>query len=231
MAPTIATTDDLVRLYLQHRRGSNSERQDAPEYFNAIAYIYDAIAVWQEWQAPIHVVTNLFNFVQPCSYRSRKTIYVADLGCGTGLTGAGLRREWRSVSGLGNLHIIGLDSSVSMLREAAAKGVYNNIIHGNVRTLHFPTPVQIVVASGLFSPGLCGPHHLPRVLEILEPGGYLSLSVLTESEHSGLDNYAHAFETAHCNVLLHRELPYRRNENLSLIYAHYFVLHKYTSIP
>ena len=97
---------------------------------------------------------------------------VLDFGCGTGLVGAELHAR-----GVGPVD--GIDLSPEMLETARAKGVYRELIAGNVLDGHAlpAAPYGGMVSSGTLTHGHVGPDALPALLDLVAPGGRFALSI------------------------------------------------------
>lgn len=98
---------------------------------------------------------------------------VLDVGCGTGAVGSHLRASGFTV-------VDGLDLSASMLRVAAAKGVYRSVIEGDLLK-----PVALadasydaVVSAGTFVSGHVGAEALDELCRITRQGGRLVFNVM-----------------------------------------------------
>ena len=80
---------------------------------------------------------------------------VLDIGCGTGLVAEELAARGFSA-------IDGLDASPRMLAEARAKGLYRNLVEGDVRARGTIEPgrYDAVIAVGVFGAGHLGPEDL-----------------------------------------------------------------------
>jgi predicted TPR repeat methyltransferase len=97
---------------------------------------------------------------------------VLDFGCGTGLVGAVLAR-------LGCGPVDGTDLSPEMLEVAGRKGVYRNLIAGDVFAgLDIADGEYAgVVSSGTFTHGHVGPDALDELLRVAAPGARFALSI------------------------------------------------------
>jgi len=111
---------------------------------------------------------------------------VLDFGCGTGLCGAALAR-------LGIGPVDGADLSVEMLAVAQRKGVYRDLISGNVLDGYQKTgaPYAGVVSSGTFTNGHVGPGAIEILLGLAAPGALFVLSI--HAGHFKAAGFAEAF--------------------------------------
>jgi trans-aconitate methyltransferase len=94
---------------------------------------------------------------------------VIDLGCGTGAVG-------RRLAELGVTTIDGVDLSPEMLDIAACTGVYRSLIVQDLNDL--PEGVHATyaatVSAGTFTTGHVGPGVVPKLLEMIRPGGVVA---------------------------------------------------------
>lgn len=103
---------------------------------------------------------------------ARSALRVADLGCGTGLSGGFLRRAART--------LVGVDLSAAMLERARARGVYDELVREEI--VEFlarsdPASLDLAVALEVFNyVGDLGPV-LEAAGHALVPGGRLMLSI------------------------------------------------------
>ena len=93
---------------------------------------------------------------------------ILDLGCGTGLVG-------KSLAAHGFHRIDGLDISPKMLEEARAKGIYSELIIGDMTQ-----PIDLGdrlygagIGVGCFGGGHLGPQHLAGMIECVRAGGLM----------------------------------------------------------
>lgn len=102
-------------------------------------------------------------FVKACP---DKGLRIIDFGCGTGLVGTELAAR-------GYVRIDGLDISERMLEEAREKGVYGNLLQGDLTG-------RIELADGSYDAAICvnsfggghvGPEHLGEMIRTVKPGG------------------------------------------------------------
>jgi len=101
---------------------------------------------------------------------------ILDAGCGTGLVGAYLANA-------GYSQIDGLDYSADMLAEARRKGVYANLLQGDLTgTLQIPNDrYGAVISVGTFTLGHVGPQALEELIRVTKPGGHICFTVRSEA--------------------------------------------------
>lgn len=117
---------------------------------------------------------------------------IVDIGCGTGLAGASLRRHT-------NLAIDGLDLSLEMLQEASRKRHDGAPVY---RALHEADLTQridlasgaydAVVSVGTFTHGHVGPASLGEVLRIVRSDGHAAIGI--NAAHFASAGFGPAFE-------------------------------------
>ena len=97
---------------------------------------------------------------------------IFDVGCGTGLTCVYL-----ADSGYENLD--GIDLSPDMVRVAAQRGIYRELLVGDVTAglERDDASYDGVISSGTFTHGHVGPEPLDDIFRILRPGGVLACTV------------------------------------------------------
>jgi len=98
-----------------------------------------------------------------------RDVPVLDLGCGTGAAGVRLRQH-------GFTMIDGIDISPQMLAVAAGKGVYRQLVVGDLTA---PLPIAPAsygasVSAGTFTTGHVGPAALPGIVGVLAPGAVVA---------------------------------------------------------
>lgn len=109
-----------------------------------------------------------------------------DVGCGTGIVGAQLRRL------LGFSTVDGVDGSPGMAAQAQRLGIFSNVYVVLIeakRLTEVPlNAYDVVVSKGAYMPNHVGPDSLPYVGELLKPGGLLCVEirrVLIEETETG----------------------------------------------
>jgi predicted TPR repeat methyltransferase len=95
---------------------------------------------------------------------------VLDAGCGTGLVGDHL-----ATLGVGRL--VGFDLSAEMLRRAAERSVYDELVQGSLlQPLPFPRHFDAVVSVGTFTFGHVGPDALAHLPAVVVPDGFVVMT-------------------------------------------------------
>lgn len=112
---------------------------------------------------------------------------VLDFGAGTGVMGEELAR-------LGIGPVDALDLTPEMLRVAGRKGVYRDLIAGNIFDgLELPgDSYSGVVSAGTFTLGHVGTEGIAPLLRVAQPGGLIALAV--NHEHYEAEKFGAAFE-------------------------------------
>ena len=101
-----------------------------------------------------------------------KTGYIADIGCGTGLTG-------QAAFDFGLTNLAGLDFSDEMLAVAAKRNIYKDLINVDLRdTLDIQSGTfDHAVSSGIFTHGHLDAGCLAEIFRIIKPGGLFACVV------------------------------------------------------
>ena len=133
------------------------------------------------------------DFVQATGYRFARRVAelfvgaggegpVLDVGCGTGAVALALPEH---------LGVDGIDLSPEMLAVAARTGRYGALVEADL-TLDLPalprTPYGGLVSAGTFTHGHVGPDALPRLVEVLAPGGWFVFSTRPELYLDGFED-------------------------------------------
>jgi SAM-dependent methyltransferase len=94
---------------------------------------------------------------------------VVDLGCGTGAVG-------RRLAELGVTTVDGVDLSPEMLTIAARTGAYRCLTVGDLNDLPqgLNATYAASVSAGTFTTGHVGSSAVPRLMELLRPGGFVA---------------------------------------------------------
>ena len=97
---------------------------------------------------------------------------ILDIGCGTGLT-------CRLLTQRGFSKLDGIDLSADMLGVARERGIYRDLLQGDVNQ---PLALETAsydgaISSGTFTHGHVGPEPLDEIFRVLKPGGLLACTV------------------------------------------------------
>ncbi|MDC1286324.1 methyltransferase domain-containing protein [Gammaproteobacteria bacterium] len=97
---------------------------------------------------------------------------ILDIGCGTGLT-------CRLLAERGFSNLDGIDLSVDMLGVAGERGIYRDLLQGDVNQ---PLALETAsydgaISSGTFTHGHVGPEPLDEIFRVLKPGAILACTV------------------------------------------------------
>jgi SAM-dependent methyltransferase len=109
-------------------------------------------------------------------YVKEKDSRILDVGCGTGIVGAMLHRDGYRV-------IDGIDYSPEMLKEAQEKGIYQRLIHADVREkLDIPDgSYDAIISVGTFTMAHLGPDAFRELIRITGPDGCICVTVREEA--------------------------------------------------
>ncbi len=133
---------------------------------------------------------------------------IFDVGSGTGLTCVYLADH-------GYRNLDGIDLSPDMVRVAAQRGIYRELLVGDVTTglEREDASYDGVISSGTFTHGHVGPEPLDEIFRILKPAGVLACTVHHELwEPMGFAAKFDALEHAGRAQCISRELlPYYRS--------------------
>ena len=103
---------------------------------------------------------------------AEKTGYIADIGCGTGLTG-------QAAFDFGLTNLAGLDFSDEMLSVAAKRNIYKELLNVDLRgNLEIDSNrFDHAVSSGIFTHGHLDASCLAEIFRIIRPGGLFACVV------------------------------------------------------
>ena len=124
---------------------------------------------------------------QTLAHRSRqRDVDIIDYGCGTGLVGEELARQ-------GFTNVDGIDISAGMLGQAREKGVYRNLIGGDLtaRIALDDAIYDVAICVGAMGAGHVGARHVPQLLRPLRAGGLFIITI--NSMHFTTEGFARAF--------------------------------------
>ncbi len=146
---------------------------------------------YQRWAASYDEEVGEHGYVTPDRVAAALRSYVTDLdlpvldfGCGTGLSGVALQKAGFRV-------IDGMDPTPKMLKGAAAKGVYRNLISIDVTDPnHIDAGAYTAITStGVIGVGAAPPETFDLLMNALPSGGYLAFSfndhALADSTYTG----------------------------------------------
>lgn len=136
------------------------------DYYDTWAASYDAELRANGYVTPERIAAAL------ASIAADTTVPVLDYGCGTGLSGEALVAA-------GFTTVDGADPSREMLRVAAGKGVYRELVHLDLDAARPPFDdgsFAIVTAIGLIGPGAAPLSLFDQLLALVAPGGLFGLS-------------------------------------------------------
>lgn len=190
-------------LHEQTECAATAEEQE--HLYAAWADSYDAEMIQNNLQSYKSVTELLLTY---WADRGRPgSLHVLDVGCGTGLLGEHLLNELeRSLSVCrSHVNLTGFDLSSHMLAKAASRGCYHRVFQGNLNVgLHDSVRnrrYHLIVSSGLFMPGHCGPLALSNMLCALEKDGLAVFTVRKSLFDSKLDDFESAIRSTSCSTI------------------------------
>lgn len=173
------------------------------------AETYDKDVKDHDYRAPETASKILLNALNNSpSLSDKKSFVVLDAGCGTGLTAETISRCTKEMDSMWTF--IGLDYSPGMLELAGKKGIYETL---RAADLNEPLPldgqkVDLIVATGVFMEGHCGPRALGNLLASLNSGGCACITVRNESYKPLETEYNEVIKSMNCSVEKNEVLPY-----------------------
>nr|NP_001027834.1 uncharacterized protein LOC494430 [Ciona intestinalis]BAD38624.1 Williams-Beuren syndrome chromosome region 27-like [Ciona intestinalis] len=150
---------------------------DVMDFFNGRGVNYDNDMKIVTYTAPEVAAQKAASLV---SAKQKEIFKVLDLGAGTGLGGAALRRA----GFLGDMSA--LDGSAGMLKFAMEKGIYSDSTE-HILTLSNPLPYSdqsfdMAIGVGSFGKAMMEPDCLQEVLRVLKPDSYIIATVRMYTE-------------------------------------------------
>jgi predicted TPR repeat methyltransferase len=181
------------------------DQKDMVDFYRKWAEDYDhQMMVELQYESPTRIAETLDQF-------QNKSASVLDVGCGTGLTGLSLHN-------LGFECIDGIDLSPDMIGVAGQRGIYRDLIVGD---LNLPFDIEdthydAIISLGTFTHGHVGPEPIDELLRILKPGGIIACTV-----HKALwdtrgfkQKFENLFVSKHASCLMLEEGQYFANGEL-----------------
>lgn len=105
--------------------------------------------------------------------RPRRTDFIADLGCGPGLLTRTLADRWPTA------HVVGVDNSAAMLAQARSLAIADRLefVAADLAAWTPAQPLDLLVSNAALQ--WVGDHAalLPRLVELLAPGGTLAVQI------------------------------------------------------
>jgi len=156
MSPVDKTSKQILQ-----RAYDLKSKQDTHELYRDWASTYDKTMVdGLTYSAPQNIADLLKENVLD------KTSLIADIGCGTGLTG-------QAAFDLGYKNLIGLDFCDEMLEQAAKRNIYQSLLNADLtQTLDIETGrYDIAISSGIFTYGHLDASCLDEIFRIIKSKG------------------------------------------------------------
>ncbi len=140
-----------------------------------------------------------------------RPLRVMDAGCGTGLLGQYFSKSLQ-VSELKScqVYLVGVDLSPDMLHIAEKKGCFDELHEGSLKDLQAfdASSFDLIISSGVFLAGHCGPETLTPLLSHLCPGGYAVFTVRSSLFREHEASFLSAITDAGCSLLQATTMPY-----------------------
>lgn len=140
----------------------------------------DMVEFYRKWAEDYdHQMLDVLGYESPTKIATQLVEYlgdsdssVLDIGCGTGLTSVYLAER-------GYRNLDGIDLSPDMVRVAGQRGIYRELIVGDINQSleRDDASYDAAISSGTFTHGHVGPDPLDEIFRILKPGGYLACTV------------------------------------------------------
>ena len=142
-----AFPDNPVALHtLETLKNKDGAKRASAEYvtelFDAFADSFDGVLADLSYRAPEYVAEAVEKYDFPAPPAG------LDLGCGTGLCGAAMRKR-----GIALASLTGVDLSEKMLEKAAGRGVYTELMQSDILTFlpARPAAFDVIVSSDVFT--------------------------------------------------------------------------------
>ncbi len=156
MSPLNKTSKEILQ-----RAYDLKSQQDTRDLYRDWASTYEQTMVdGLTYSAPSNIAKLL------SEYASNKKQLIADIGCGTGLTG-------QAAFDLGYSNLVGLDFSDEMLAQARKRKIYQSLLNADLTgTLDIETGLyDIAISSGVFTYGHLDATCLDEIFRIIKPDG------------------------------------------------------------
>ncbi|VAV99212.1 hypothetical protein MNBD_ALPHA08-1099 [hydrothermal vent metagenome] len=140
-----------------------------------------ALEMYQAWAETYDIeVLDENDYRQPerCALALKKhlpdgDVAILDVGCGTGLSGLGLKAH-------GYQLVDGCDFSPAMLDKASQTGAYRQLFEANLNQPPLDVPdgaYQAATAVGIFSFGHVDADAMDEILRVVQPGGFVVIGL------------------------------------------------------
>ncbi len=153
-----------------------SKSEDLREKYNTWASNFDEDMVVYKYEAPETCVKTLRSVAD--KYGVTKESKIVDIGAGTGIIGALLKRE-------GYKNIDAVDVSPEMLNKAKSKNCYTKFINSPVGENNLAVPsneYKVLVCMACLSFGHIKPEGINEMVDIVQSGGLLIFTVRYDAD-------------------------------------------------
>jgi len=175
MAAVVAGCDGWVVSDLHADSEAAATPEELKDVYSKWAESYDAELMANDYQGYKSVTQTAIDMLQSRSAGKPSDLVVMDAGCGTGLTGEHFKAEYTQ----GSVQLVGIDLSPEMLELASKKGCFDSLEAVDL-TMPMTLPAgtfDLIISSGVFYPGHCGPEVLPGLLSVLKDDGIAVITV------------------------------------------------------
>jgi predicted TPR repeat methyltransferase len=159
------------------------EPKGPSEFVDAAYHLDDEASMvdfYRKWAADYdHQMLDELGYTSPTKIAQQLIQYlpdtqsmIFDIGCGTGLTCVFLAEK-------GYTNLDGIDLSPDMVRVASERGIYRELLVGDVNQAleRNDESYDAAISSGTFTHGHVGPEPLDEIFRILKPGGILACTI------------------------------------------------------
>ena len=171
--------------------------KDSKEILTRVNHLQDGTSsrdLYDDWSQnyDAHLLDD-FGYISPqiaaqtlAGRSEQRDVDIVDYGCGTGLVGEELVKQ-------GFATVDGIDISPGMLGQAREKGVYRNLVCGDLTThIAFDDAIyDVAICVGSMGAGHVGAQHVPELLRPLKSGGLFIITI--NSMHFAPEGFEHAF--------------------------------------